>query len=62
VQVEVQQATKVQEMVEAHQRGMEMERHELEVVMKKRSTILTKLHLWKKVLKFQTLSNSCGHK
>jgi hypothetical protein len=43
-------------------KGNGNERRELEVVAKINAQSSTKLHLWKKVLKFQTLSNLCGHK
>ncbi len=42
IQVEVQQATKVEGMVEIQQRTMEMERREVEVVMKRRCVIFDK--------------------
>ncbi len=38
-------------MVKAQQRAMEMERHELEVIVKKRHTILGKATLLKKGIK-----------
>jgi hypothetical protein len=55
VQVEVQQATKVQEMVEAHRRAMEMEKCESEVVVKKKNTILNKATLMEKGIKIPNL-------
>jgi hypothetical protein len=51
IQVEVQQATEVQGMVEAQQRVMEMERHEVEVVMKRRCAILDRATLLEKGIK-----------
>jgi hypothetical protein len=51
VQVEVHQVIKVQAMVKAQQRAMEMERHELEIIAKKRHTILGKATLFKKGIK-----------
>ncbi len=41
---------------------MEMEQGEAEVKAKKIHAIYTKLHFWINVLKFQTLSDSCGPK
>jgi hypothetical protein len=51
IHVEVQQATKVQGMVEAQQRAMEVERHEAEVIMKRRCIILDKTTLLEKGIK-----------
>jgi len=51
IQMEVQQPTKVQGMVEAQQKVMEMERHEVEVVMKRRCAILDKATLLEKGIK-----------
>jgi len=62
MQVEVHQVTKVQAMVKAQQRAMEMERHELEVRVKKRHTILGKATLLKKGIKILNHNDSCGHK
>jgi hypothetical protein len=42
-------------MVEAHRRAMEMERHDSEVVVKKRSTILNKATLMEKDIKIPNL-------
>jgi len=39
-----------------------MEQHEVEVVVKKRHTILGRTTLLEKGTKIQTLSDSCGHK
>jgi hypothetical protein len=51
IHVEVQQATKVQGIAETQQRAMEVERHEAEVVMKKRCVILDKTTLLEKGIK-----------
>jgi len=49
--LKVQQATKVQTMVEAQQRLMEVEEHEAEVAMKKRCGILNRVTLLEKGIK-----------
>ncbi len=55
--MEVQQATEVHGMVEAQQRAMEMERREVEVVMKRRCTILDKATLLEKGIKILDLKH-----
>jgi hypothetical protein len=48
VEVEIQLSIKVQVMAKAQQGAMEIERHELEVIAKKRLVILNKATLLKK--------------
>jgi len=57
IQVEVHQSTKVQGMAEAQQRVMEMERCEVEVVMKRRCTILDRTTLMEKGIKILNLKH-----
>ncbi len=55
VQVEVQQATKVQEMAKAQQRAMEMEKHELEAIAKRKRAILDRTTVLEKGIKILNL-------
>ncbi len=55
MQVEVQQDTKVQVMVEAQRREMEMERQELEIIAKRRRVILNRPTLLEKGIKILDL-------
>ncbi len=55
VQVEGQQATKVQMMAKAQQRTMEMERHELEAIPRKIHTMLDKVTFLNKGIKILNL-------
>ncbi len=51
VQVELQQATIVQEMAKAQRKVMEMERHESKIIMKRKRTILDSVTFLKKNIK-----------
>jgi len=51
VQVEVQQSTEVEAMAKAQQRAMEIEKHELKTITKKRCAILNKATLLEKGIK-----------
>jgi len=51
VQVEVQQSTEVEAMAKAQKRAMEIEKHELKTITKKRCAILNKATLLEKGIK-----------
>lgn len=55
MQVEVQQSTEVQAMAEAQQRAMEIDKHELKTITKKRCAILDKATLLEKGIKIPNL-------
>jgi hypothetical protein len=49
-------------MAEAKRRAMEMERHELKVIVKRISTIMDRTTLLKKSIKIPDPIDSCGHR
>jgi hypothetical protein len=49
-------------MAEAQRRAMEIEKRELEAIVKRRCTILDIITIFKKILKFHIVSDSCGHR
>ncbi len=55
VEAEIQQSTEVQTMAEVRWKAMEIERHELKVVMKRRHAILDRITLLQKGIKILDL-------